>query len=96
MDYCAFLFEFTKKTYYLYLFSNTSRFRAFYAAGSATLSAIKEWLRMRQFSLSEKTGVDKGPQPLILNPALTACVSEWMKARRFSRFAGFTARERMR
>ena len=73
MDYCAFLFEFTKKTHYLYLFSNTSRFRAFYAAGSATLSAIKEWLRMRRFSLSKKTGVDKGPQPLMLNPALTAC-----------------------
>ena len=44
----------------------------------------------------EKPGVDKGPQPLIFNPALTACTSERMKTQRFSYFAGFAARERER
>ena len=52
-------------------------------------------------------GVDKGPQPLIFNPALTTqgelprwgkrrppggCASERMKTQRFSYFAGFAAR----
>ena len=41
-------------------------------------------------------GVDKGPQPLIFNPALTTCASERMKTQRFSYFAGFAARELMR
>ena len=40
--------------------------------------------------------VDKGPQPLMFNPALTACASERMKTFRFSYFATFAARERMR
>ena len=40
--------------------------------------------------------VDKGPQPLMFNPALTTCASERMKTQRFSYFAGFAARERMR
>ena len=44
----------------------------------------------------EKPGVDKGPQPLMFNPALTTCASERMKTQRFSYFAGFAARERMR
>ena len=44
----------------------------------------------------EKPGVDKGPQPLMFNPALTACTSERMKTQRFSYFAGFAARERER
>ena len=44
----------------------------------------------------EKPGVDKGPQPLMFNPALTTCASERMKTQRFSYFAGFAARERER
>ena len=31
--------------------------------------------------------VDKGPQPLMFNPALTTCASERMKTQRFSFFA---------
>ncbi|MGN0770130.1 MAG: hypothetical protein ACI4N0_05385 [Christensenellales bacterium] len=48
------------------------------------------------FSLSKNPGVDKGPQPLMFNPALTTCASERMKTHRFSFFAGFAARELMR
>ena len=44
------------------------------------------------FSLSKNPGVDKGPQPLMFNPALTTCASERMKTQRFSYFAGFAAR----
>ncbi len=40
--------------------------------------------------------VDKGLQPLMFNPALTTRASERMKTQRFSYFAGFAARERMR
>ena len=50
----------------------------------------------RLFSLSKNPGVDKGPQPLIFNPALTTCASERMKTQRFSYFATFAARELMR
>ena len=39
---------------------------------------------MDRFSLSKNPGVDKGPQPLMFNPALTTCVSERMKTQRFS------------
>ncbi len=61
--------------------------------------------------LSKNPGVDKGLQPLMFNPALTTqgelprrgkrrppggCASERMKTQRFSYFAGFAARERMR
>ena len=46
--------------------------------------------------LFQLPGVDKGPQPLIFNPALTTCASERMKTQRFSYFAGFAARELMR
>ena len=46
--------------------------------------------------LSKNLGVDKGPQPLMFNPALTTCASERMKTLRFSYFAGFAARELMR
>ena len=46
--------------------------------------------------LSKNLGVDKGPQPLMFNPALTTCASERMKTQRFSYFADFAARERMR
>ena len=48
------------------------------------------------FSLSKNPRVDKGPQPLMFNPALTTCASERMKTQRFSYFADFAARERMR
>ena len=51
---------------------------------------------MPALSLSKNPGVDKGPQPLMFNPALTTCASERMKTQRFSYFAGFAARERMR
>ena len=51
---------------------------------------------MEPLSLSKNPGVDKGPQPLMFNPALTTCASERMKTQRFSYFAGFAARERMR
>ena len=51
---------------------------------------------MTAYRLSKKPGVDKGSQPLMFNPALTTCASERMKTRRFSYFAGFAARERMR
>ena len=59
------------------------------------------------FSLSKNPGVDKGPQPLMFNPALATqgelprrgkrrppggCASERMKTQRFSYFAGFAAR----
>ncbi len=47
-------------------------------------------------SLSKNPGVVKGPQPLKLIPALTTCASKRMKTLRFSYFAGFAARERMR
>ena len=49
-----------------------------------------------RLSLSINPGVDKGPQPLMFNPALTACTSERMKTQRFSYLAGFAARELMR
>ena len=39
------------------------------------------------FSLSKNPRVDKGPQPLMFNPALTTCASERMKTQRFSFFA---------
>ena len=48
------------------------------------------------FSMSKNPRVDKGPQPLMFNPALTTCASERMKTQRFSYFADFAARERMR
>ena len=48
------------------------------------------------FSLSKNPRVDKGSQPLMFNPALTTCASERMKTQRFSYFADFAARERMR
>ena len=51
---------------------------------------------LRPFSLSKNPRVDKGPQPLMFNPALTTCASERMKTQRFSYFADFAARERMR
>ena len=51
---------------------------------------------MGPLSLSKNPGVDKGPQPLMFNPALTTCASERMKTQRFSYFVGFAARERMR
>ena len=44
----------------------------------------------------KKPRVDKGPQPLMFNPALTTCASERMKTQRFSYVADFAARERMR
>ena len=47
-------------------------------------------------SLSKNPGVDKGPQPLMFNPALTTCASERMKTQRFSYFAGLAAQARMR
>ena len=47
-------------------------------------------------SLSINHWVDKGPQPLMFNPALTTFAPERMKTRRFSYFTGFAARERMR
>ena len=50
---------------------------------------------MPPLSLSKNPGVDKGPQPLMFNPALTTCASERMKTQRFSYFADFAARERM-
>ena len=46
--------------------------------------------------MSKNPGVDKGPQPLMFHPALTTSASERMKTQRFSYFAGFAARERMR
>ena len=51
---------------------------------------------MPPLSLSKNPRVDKGPQPLMFNPALTTCASERMKTQRFSYFADFAARERMR
>ena len=51
---------------------------------------------MPLLSLSKNPRVDKGPQPLMFNPALTTCASERMKTQRFSYFADFAARERMR
>ena len=47
---------------------------------------------MPPLSLSKNPGVDKGPQPLMFNPALTTCASERMKTQRFSYFADFAAR----
>ena len=49
-----------------------------------------------RLGLSINPGVDKGPQPLMFNPALTACTSERMETLRFSYLAGFAARELMR
>ena len=45
---------------------------------------------------AKNPGVDKGPQPLMFHPALRTRASERMKTQRFSYFAGFAARERMR
>ena len=42
---------------------------------------------MPLLSLSKNPRVDKGPQPLMFNPALTTCASERMKTQRFSYFA---------
>ena len=62
------------------------------------------------FSLLINPGVDKGPQPLMFNPALTTqgelprrgkrrppggCASERMKTFRFSYFSDFAARKRV-
>ena len=48
-------------------------------------------------SVCRKTpGLIRGRKPLIFNPALTTCASERMKTQRFSYFADFAARERMR
>ena len=62
---------------------------------------------LRPFSLSKNPGADKGPQPLMFNPALTTqgelprrgkrrpprgCASERMKTLVVSYFAGFAAR----
>ena len=47
---------------------------------------------MSALSLSKNPRVDKGPQPLMFNPALTTCASERMKTQRFSYFADFAAR----
>ena len=47
------------------------------------------------FSLLINPGVDKGPQPLIFNPALTTCASERMKTFGFSYFSDFAARKRV-
>ena len=57
---------------------------------------IKEKADRPSLSLSKNPRVDKGPQPLMFNPALTTCASERMKTQRFSYFADFAARERMR
>ena len=57
---------------------------------------IKEKADRPSLRLSKNPGVDKGPQPLMFNPALTTCASERMKTQRFSYFVGFAARERMR
>ena len=57
---------------------------------------IKEKADRPSLRLSKNPGVDKGPQPLMFNPALTTCASERMKTQRFSYFADFAARERMR
>ena len=51
---------------------------------------------MSVHNLSKNPGVDKGPQPLMFNPALTTRASERMKTHGFSYFAGFAAREQMR
>ena len=51
---------------------------------------------MSALSLSKNPRVDKGPQPLMFKPALTTWASERMKTQRFSYFADFAARERMR
>ena len=47
------------------------------------LTATLRWA----LSLPINSGVDKGPQPLMFNPALTTCASERMKNQRFSFFA---------
>ena len=47
------------------------------------------------YSLWKNPGVDKGPQPLMSNPALTTCASERMKTFRFSHFSDFAARKRV-
>ncbi|MGN0781334.1 MAG: hypothetical protein ACI4N5_06635, partial [Christensenellales bacterium] len=57
---------------------------------------IVEKVAGRHFQSVKKPRVDKGPQPLMFNPALTTCASERMKTQRFSYFAGFAARELMR
>ena len=41
------------------------------------------------FQPVKKPGVDKGPQPLMFNPALTTCASERMKTQRFFVLCGF-------
>ena len=53
---------------------------------------IKEKADRPSLRLSKNPGVDKGPQPLMFNPALTTCASERMKTQRFSYFADFAAR----
>ena len=65
---------------------------------------------LRQPQSAKKPGVDKGPQPLMFNPALTTqgelprrgkrrppggCASERMKTFRFSHFSDFAARKRV-
>ena len=52
--------------------------------------------RQSHFRLSNNPGVVKGPQPIELIQALTTCASKRMKTHRFSYFAWFAARERMR
>ena len=57
---------------------------------------VKKTPEIPKLSERQPPLVDKGPQPLMFNPALTACASERMKTFRFSYFATFAARERMR
>ena len=51
---------------------------------------------MTALTLPKNLRVVKGPQSLKFIPALTTCASERMKTQRFSYFADFAARERMR
>ena len=57
---------------------------------------IKKVARSHFLACRKTHGVVKGPQPLKFIPALTTCASKRMKTQRFSYFAGFAARERMR
>gem|GEM_PF-5131997 len=76
-------------------------------AFSHFFDTLKGAAQAAPFSLSKNPRVDKGPQPLMFNPALTTqgelprrgkrrppggCASERMKTQRFSYFADFAAR----
>ncbi len=59
------------------------------APAKAGRGGISKKVARGHFRLSKKTGIDKGPQPLMFHPALRACASERRKFLGLSLFRSF-------